>query len=557
MKKGWAKTAAVLLAGAMCFGVCGCNVVGDTKDKDKDLDAVEKGDYTQYTKLVIDGGGQNAAYNSTPVLEYDKYENPYPYNTLERLVEQWNKDHAAEYGYYFTVATTSLNNDRTTMVPMLSQGTAPEIVYYLGTTIAEDQSKGYFYDLNDVMEGPNKYAKEGETGSVRWRDVYPDDLYRSFFSPDGQIFTVNLEQNPIGLIYNKTLFQEAGITELPETFKEFMEVQDRLNAYAKTVNRANPDNDATYLCPFYHRYRWYDLVLETTVMSDVIPDLDVIRPDGRVDGEEFARGFYINTDGELVSSSENKTRLYSPDDDCHLELYRLIKEKSKYYPTNTGYIAEDQFLDGNVAMLEATGNIMRKLYDGVDGEFEVGVMPFPNLTTQPADEEANGYYTTYNVGGYSVQRGLSGYSTGWAISNSAMNRDKQNGNSKCVDACIDMLMYLSCAENNDKMVNDRGFAIPLSGNTTVDLFKPLAEVFKEDRKNPKALAWAAAAPSTCMNSDFYNASEHFLTDLMVSTRPLKDQAQTLVSAFQTTVSQLAEPNGWTPREWATYGKENA
>ena len=37
------------------------------------------------------------------------------------------------------MATSSINNDRETMVPMLNNGTAPEIIYYLQTTVT------YFY----------------------------------------------------------------------------------------------------------------------------------------------------------------------------------------------------------------------------------------------------------------------------------------------------------------------------------------------------------------------------------------------------------------------------
>ena len=80
--KHLAKTLSLILAGVMCVSLCACNIATGDKDPDKDVNEVEKGDYTQYTKLVIDGGGQNAAYNTTSSLIYDKYTNPYPYNKL-------------------------------------------------------------------------------------------------------------------------------------------------------------------------------------------------------------------------------------------------------------------------------------------------------------------------------------------------------------------------------------------------------------------------------------------------------------------------------------------
>lgn len=544
------KKICLLMAGIMCFGLAGCNVVGSGENPDKDKDEVEKGDYSQYTKLVIDGGGQNAAYNTTPSLIYDKYTNPYPYNTLEELVEEWNKANAAQYGYYFEVATTSINNDRETMVPMLNNGTAPEIIYYLQTTIAEDQNKGWFYDLKDVMEEPNRYSKEGEAGSVRWRDIYPDDLYRSFFSPNGQIFAVTMEQNPIGILYNKTLFEAAGITKEPETYKEFMEAQDALNAYAKTVGRADPADDATYICPFNSVFPWYDSYLETSLMGDIMEYMDVIEEDGYVNAEEYVRAF--------MTKDENGVRLFSPDDDRMVELYRLIRQMCKYYPTNAdSYYSTQQFTVGNLAMLEVTGGDIRELIDTVDGEFEVGVFPYPVLESQPADEAPNPYYTTFNLSGSFVQRGLSGYSTGWAITNSAMNKDKSNSNDNCVNACIDILMYLSCFENNDRMVNELGFAIPLSGNTTYEYFKPLAEIFSLDRTNEKALAWSAATAGNAMNKDYYDAVYLFRkTALTLTDDETKDGLKTLVNSFSAAANILYQQNQWDITAWPAYGTSN-
>ena len=166
MKK-FAKGIAMALTLCVSIGAfAGCAVVssGNSGISGSDVEEVQKGDYTQYTKLTIDAGSQNKAYNTTESLEFNALTNPYPYNTLERLVEEWNKTNAATYGYYFDIAVSSINNDRETMVPMLNNGTAPEIIYYLPTTIAEDQSKGYFYDLKEVMASPNKYSKEGEAG---------------------------------------------------------------------------------------------------------------------------------------------------------------------------------------------------------------------------------------------------------------------------------------------------------------------------------------------------------------------------------------------------------
>lgn len=536
------------------FSFSACNVIdsGETKDPEKNLEEVEKGDYTAYTKLTIDGGGQDLSYNSTASLVYDKYTNPHPYNTLERLVENWNKSHAEQYGYYFTVASASINNDRETMLPMLNAGTAPEIIFYLPVTIAEDQNKGWFYDISEVMETPNVYSKVGEAGSVRWRDLYSDDVYASLFAPNGELYNVGMELDPLAIVYNKTLFEQAGVASEPTTYKEFMEAQDQLYFYASAVNRADASRDDTYLCPFFSFYPWYDSFIETSLMSDLLDDLDVIRKDGYIDSEEFVRGFMTKKDD---------ARIYTPDSERMYEVYRLIYQTCKYYPTTwTSYNAVEQFAAGNLAMCEASGANMRKILDTVDGKFDVGVFSFPIVETQPKNEPQDDYYTPYNVNNYFVRRGMRGDSTSWAITNSAMNKDAASGNNNCVNACIDMLMYLTCAEINDQMVNDLGYAVPLSGNTTFNFFQPLIEDYQNDLKNEKSLAWASITAGSSMNKDYYDAWYLFRRSIVTTYitgngnfENMRSMLKTLEESFVTNATILYTSNGWDSSKWSLTG----
>lgn len=538
--RAFAVAAATLLAASFT----GCHVAdgGDGSDRE----SVKKGDYTGLVELSIDGGSQNNAYNTTSSLIYDKYSNPYPYNTLEALVEEWNEANAHDYGYYFTVANTSMNNNREEMVPLLQTKKAPEIVYYLPTTIAEDMTKGYFYDLSAAMETPNKYSKAGEAGSTAWKDLYTAEEYQTFFAPNGHMYTVSMEKNPIGIIYNKTLLTAAGVAEEPDTFKEFMEAQDKINEYAVAQNRADKTDVTKYIAPFFSVYPWYDSFLETTLLSGKMKYLDVITEDGVLDAAEFVRGF-------LLKDDENKPLYYSPDKDETLELYRLIRETTKYYPGDyKSYYATQQFTAGNLAMLEVTGGDIRELIDSVDGSFEIGVMPYPQLTAESTSIEITG----------NVRRGLSGYCTGWAISNSAMAKDEKSGNTKCVDACIDILMYLSCFENNDKMVNENGFAIPLSGNTTYEPFQALAEIYETDCANETSIAWAAATAGDAMNKDYYDATVLFrdralaAKDMDAVKALLSSTTNGLYASFLSAIRNITEINGWDSDTMASWpGKD--
>ena len=208
---------------------------------------------------------------------------------------------------------------------------------------------------------------------------------------------------------------------------------------------------------------------------------------------------------------------------------------------------------------DSSGSNMRKLLDTVDGKFEVGVFSFPVVETQPEGEPKNNYYTPYNVNNYFVRRGLRADSTSWAITNSAMKKDEANGNTKCVDACIDILMYLTSKDVNEQMVNDLGFAVPLSGNTTVDFFKPLANDYMADLQNDKALAWASITGGSAMNKDYYDAWYLFRRSVVTScvtngaeVTNVKNMLRTLEEAFVTNATVLYETNGWDRTKWPAH-----
>lgn len=547
------RIAGMLFAGMLAACACGCTIADSGKDPDKDIKPAEPDrDYSEFaTPLLIEGGGQDLSYCSTESLVYDKYTNPYPYNTLEKLANEWNERNAEKYGYYFKIAQNSINNDRETLVPMLNNGTAPEIVFYLpGVTIAEDQSKGWFYDLKDVMEKPNVYCKEGEAGSTRWRDLYRDDMYSSFFAPNGQLFTVSMELDPIGILYNKTVLDKAGVTKIPETYKEFMEAQEKIRALGISEGRGDPEDDTKYLTPFYSYYPWYDSCIEMQIFGEKMDYLDVINPNGYVDAEELVRGY--------LTKDENGEPYYSVDSDRMVEVYRLVNQACQYYPKNyTSYYTEQQFAAGNIAMLEVSGAIMRTLIDTVEGQFDVAVGSFPLVETQPAGEEESPYYTKYDTSKY-IRRGMRGDSTSWAITNSAMNRDAKNGDTKCVDACIDMLMWLTMEENNERMVNELGFAVPISGKTDYEYFKPLAELYRGDSKNANSYTWAALNSAGRMNKDFYDASYLFRrdntfklgTDLTAIKRELTAR---LLPSFQASANTLYTQNKWDRDAWPAAG----
>lgn len=495
-------------------------------------------DYKDRVELVIDGGGQNANFNSSNSMIYDPYANPYPYNTLETLAKEWNDAHP-DSGYYFTIAKSSINNDRETMVPALNQGTAPDILYYLATG-SEDLTKNWFVDLTDYFEQPNPYSKEGEAGSVKWKDLYSEEEFNTTYASNGRKYTAEIELNPIGILYNKTIFDAAGVTEAPETFKEFMEAQDSIHDYGVEQGRGDP-SASNYLTPYNFIYPWYNGTIESAIYAEMIPYYDVISPNGVVDAEEFVRAYMTKDDEE--------NRLYSPDDEKMYEVARLIRLKSKYFPTNfESYYAEQQFVQGNLAMIEVTGGDIRTIVDAVGDDFEIGVFSYPIIENQPADEAKNEYYTTENPDNNYVRRGFSGYSSGWAVTCTAINKGDD-----AVAACVDFLQFVTCYENNDRLINDKGFSIPLSGNSDYSFFTALGEDYNLDKTNDKSLAWAAVSAGGNMNKEYYDRV--YLTNIAFVTATDEEIANLLsglVQNFQNAANTLYTQNSWDVSKWPTY-----
>lgn len=522
MKKLLGLAMALVVAGSVCLTATGCGGSGNE------------------IVITVDGGGQNAHFNSTKSMVYDKFANPYPYNTLERLGEEWSK---ANPGYKIKIASASINNDRETMQPALNQKTAPEILFYLGTTIAEDMSKGWFVELNDYMEQPNKYSAAGEPGSERWKDIYSAEEYATTLAPNGVKYTAEVEKCPIGLIYNKTVFAAAGITETPETFADLMEAQDKVNAYAIAQGRSDIAS-ADYLCPYFPTYPWYDSVLESSLYGEYLEYYDVLKQDGFLDAQETARAY--------MTKDANGTRLYAPNDARAKEKARLMTELTKYYPANfESYYAEQQFTSGNLVMMEVNGGSIRKIVDAVDGAFELGVFSYPVLTQLPESGtvEHPEYYTTYNVDRH-VRRGSSGYTSGWAVTNSAIAKGQD-----VVDKCVDFLMYVTSYSNNDRMINDKGFSIPLSGNTEYSYFKSLTEDFDEDKADETTMAWSAVCPGAALNKTYYDAN--YVTRIEIikakgDQETIDLKLKGLLSSFTTAVNNIYKQNQWDKDTWPAY-----
>ena len=473
---------------------------------DRNKNNNNNGEYTGKEKVItIDGGGDIGNFNTTAIMTPSEA-NPFPYNTLETLCKEWEKTHK---GYRVQIQPTSAAGDRGVIVPQLNQKMSAQILYQSGTVINSDLNKGYYVDLTDALNGKNKYAPEYDS----WLDLYSGEMLAA---SDGRYYMVQLERIPVGIMYNKKIFNALNL-EVPTTYAEFLNTCQLLkqNGY-----------DA-----YHTTYTWYDIVLESNIFSGIMDQVDVIRKDGKVDTEEMCRAY---DKGIWNPSTDSEGAYY--------DYIRLCKEKTKYYPGYEDkswqtYDAISSFATGKLAMIEATGREMRKLSVNKAIDFEWGVMTYPDLTTESSVHAAK-----------PVVRGSAGLATSWFVTNAA----EEAGT---VDACIDLLQYLTAPEQNNKLIGDLKGGIPLNPSKDYELadyIEPLIDIYNSDMqayKRDERVIWGAFCSWEVLGYDFNTFFIRTLQDVDNGVKNVPEAVASLSSQIKRTVAAQKIMLGFDTSTW--------
>ncbi len=460
--------------------------------------------------ITVDGGGQWANFNTTSSMT-ESDSNPYPYNTLETLAQEYMDLHP---NITIQINRNSLNGARDAILPMLGAKTAPDILFQVPTCLAEDCSQNYYAELDEYLQLPNPYSNEGEPGSEKWFDIYGDENYNP--TVDGHYYYVAMDKSAIGIIYNKTFFTQNNLSE-PQTYSELLALIER-------IHEIDPD-----VVPFSANggNRWLDITIESAVYAGLMDEIDT-NGDGTANAEEIIRAYDAG--------------IYDPSDEYAQEVMRLAAERVKYSPDPQAGALRNDFMLGGIIMGEADGMTISYLMNNVE-DFEVGVFPYPEIDTEASE------YVTEGVG---TRRGSAGLSTAWFVTNSAFKSSDADYNRNKVNACVDFLMFLTAYENNDRMINDKQVSVPLSGNGygKNDCFKSLMEVYAEECEDPDKLQWGSFSPSGTLTKSFYDASYLAYHDYLYghSSAANKNNFQAYATAISNAMDQaqnrLSRLNGW-------------
>ncbi len=188
-----------------------------------------------------------------------------------------------------------------------------------------------------------------------WRD-YTEDLsdqpWISIMKPgvldaitdDGKVVGMPYNIEGYGIIYNKAIFKEVGITELPETMEDYLGICRRLDDYG--------------VLPFYNAYKeWWTLTMHSfNAFLGSHEDVDVFIDDlvaGRISLQEDEYAYNW------------------------LDYIDLMTDYGQDNPFITGYSAQiEAFVDGKAAMIQQ-GNWIQDWLDELNPELELGILPIP------------------------------------------------------------------------------------------------------------------------------------------------------------------------------------
>ena len=232
------------------------------------------------------------------------------------------------------------STDLETLLPTaLASDTGPDIMYYdSGPGYAGILAKaGLLLDLDEAYE---------ENG---WNDRIFDFTKKSV-TFDGKACGIGNELEFIGVYYNKTIFDELGVTE-PETYEEFIQICEKAKAAGYTPIAFADGGDGN---PAEHQF---------SIMANNIAGKEKI--------EEVLFGEGTWDDPDFVKA---------------IQLFFVDMNEAGYFLPDTTVITAEEgnaiFYSGQAAM-DMTGSWMiSELNDAVE-DFEVGFFAFPSIEGKP------------------------------------------------------------------------------------------------------------------------------------------------------------------------------
>lgn len=277
---------------------------------------------------------------------------------LDAAIEAFNEKQSDWFVYY------TASSDSQATKSAFGMGDVDTIDLYMTTKVVETNK---MVPLNDVLDT----TIEGESKSIK--EKFATSYLEYEESTDGNYYTLTWGGGVIGIVYNTTLFEKAGITEIPRTTNELAVACDKL--YESNIT------------PFTH-FRSEEGVGYWSYMQELWFE--------QYDGWDYYKDtFYGCTDA--TGNSPSQDVLLAQDG-----RYQVLKAMEKFitpeYVQNGAnsqdhITAQTLFLTNDIAMM-VSGSWMANEMKGTQNASDFGVMKTPvisgitdKLTTVKGDTE--------------------------------------------------------------------------------------------------------------------------------------------------------------------------
>lgn len=237
----------------------------------------------------------------------------------------------------------------------ISTGETPSIFYYPAIAgLTEWAKNGVLLDLTDALAADPEWEATFLDGAL---DTYKLDAY----GVEG-IYALPNELNVDAIFYNKALFEQADITDVPETMDDFYAAIDKLNAAGITPIGVGGTN--------------------TWVMGHIFNNILAKR---------------IGQEGIVALGTGEKSWTDADVVEC-LQITKDLKDKGAFAEGFEGmdYNTQmNQFLTGEVAMISHSSPIISEIFDS-ESEIkeDIGMFPFPYFADKAGYEDTRVIYTS-------------------------------------------------------------------------------------------------------------------------------------------------------------------
>ncbi len=159
------------------------------------------------------------------------------YKVLNDIAAQYQKDHP-NVSLEITVLPGGVAGFNTAMASKFVANDAPDLfIYQWGSQITEYARGGHLMDLTDI----------GIKDSLK-------PINRAYNQYNRKIYAYPLIQQLWGVMYNSSIGEKAGITELPKTMAEFTADMDKIKAKGQKYPFIVPAKDGSGACGFIWCY---------------------------------------------------------------------------------------------------------------------------------------------------------------------------------------------------------------------------------------------------------------------------------------------------------------